>query len=79
MWYQDGEPLKGQVSILPRTGIDLKGLAVSTFTNILSDISISRLSWFIEFHFCHSDIALPFPSSLTYFITDVGYVWDSQS
>lgn len=71
MWRQDSEPQKGQVSILPRTGIDLKGFTVSTFINILSNIFISLLSWFIGLHFRHSDIALPFPSRLTYFTSDV--------
>lgn len=68
---QDSEPQKGRLSILPGTGIDLKGFAVSTFINILSNIFISLLPWFIGLYFCHSDIALPFPSSLTYFTSDV--------
>lgn len=60
MRRQDSEPQKGQGSILPRTGIDLKGLTVSTFINILSNIFISLLSWLIGLHFLRSDIALPF-------------------
>lgn len=68
---QESEPQKGRVSILPRSGIDLKGFTVSTFINILSSIFISLLSWFIGLYFRHSDIALPFPSSLTYLRSDV--------
>lgn len=75
MQHYDSEPQKEQVSFLSRAGIDI----VSAFTNVLSDICISLLSWFIELHFCHSDIALPFPSSLTYFTTDVGCMWEAQS
>jgi len=44
---QDSEPQKGRVSILTRTGIDLKGFTLSAFINILSNVFISLLSWFI--------------------------------
>lgn len=71
MRRQESEPQKGRVSILPRSGIDLKGFTVSTFINILSNIFISLLSWFIGLYFRRSDIALPFPSSLTYLSSDV--------
>lgn len=68
---QDSEPQKGQVSSLPRSGIDLKGFMVLPFINILSNIFISLVSEFIGLHFHCSDIALPFPSSLTYCTRDV--------
>lgn len=42
-----------------------------TLINTLSNIFISLLSWFIGLRFHCSDIALPFPSSLTYFTSDV--------
>lgn len=47
VWRQDSEPQKGQVSILPGTKVDLKGFTVSTFINIISNIFVSPLSWFI--------------------------------
>lgn len=47
VWRQDSEPQKGRVSILPGTRVDLKGFTVLTFINIISNISISQLSWFI--------------------------------
>lgn len=62
---------KGQVYTLPRTGIDLKGFTVLPFINNLSNIFMSLLSWFIGLHFHCSNIALPFPSSLTYLTRDV--------